>query len=83
MKPRKNHVLIGEVAEEMKTESGLILTRSVDKGSKPGKVMAVGPEVTGLEINSEVALNWKEGLPITVQGIQMVLIHEEHILGVY
>ena len=82
MKPRKNYVLVGEVAEEMKTESGIILTRSMDKGSKPGKVMAVGPDAD-VEIGSEVALNWKEGLPITVQGTQMILISEEHILGVY
>ena len=83
MKPLANYVLLGEVKAELKTDSGIILTKSVSTGNIPGKVLAVGPEVnSSIEVGSEVICDWKSSTPVMVEGAQCVLIKDEHILAV-
>ena len=42
------NILVTEAEKEQKTASGIILTESIDKGSKPGLVLSVGPEANFL-----------------------------------
>lgn len=82
MIPLKDYVLMGEVKEELKTATGLILTASVTSGSKPGKVLAIGPDVQGLKVGQHVICEWKESTPVEVEGIMCVLIKDENILAI-
>ena len=82
MKPRKSYVLLGEVKEDLTTEGGLILTASITSGTKPGKVIAVGPEVDDVVPGQHVICNWKESIPVDVGGIMMVLIKEDQVLAI-
>lgn len=83
MRPTRNYVLVAELAQENKTESGLILTSKIDKTTNPGVVLAIGPEVCDVEVGEKVALDWSKGLPVTVKGEQAILIAEEFIRGVF
>lgn len=84
MKPLKNYVLVVDAGEDNKTTSGgIILQTSVETGSKPGFVIAVGPDVVAVEKATKVALDWSKGLPITVEGEKAILVSEEFIYGVY
>ena len=82
MQPLKNYVLLGEVKEDLKTESGLILTSSVASGNKPGKILAVGPEVENVKVGQHVICNWKASTPVEVEGIMCVLLKDEEIMAV-
>lgn len=84
MKPLKNYVLVVDAGEdEMKTAGGLILTQSIETGSKPGFVIATGPDVQGVNKTDKVALDWGKGMPVTVQNEKAILISEDFIYGVY
>lgn len=80
MKPLKDYVLVKEAKEEATTESGLILTGNVEKGSKPGIVEAVGPDVKDVKIGDKIALAWEKGMRVKQST---VLVSEEFILGIY
>jgi co-chaperonin GroES (HSP10) len=80
MKPLKNYVLVTEAEKETTTASGIVLTGSSEKGSKPGIVNAIGPAVTEVSIGDKVALAWDKGLRVDTNK---VMISEEFILGVY
>ena len=82
MRPLKDYILLGEVKEDLKTESGLILTASVETGNKPGKILAIGPEVADVEVGQHVICNWKPAIPVSVEGVQCVLLQTEHIIAV-
>jgi len=84
MKPTNKNVLVVDAGEETKTTSGgIILQTAVETGSKPGFVLAVGPDVNRIHPKDKVALDWGKGLPITVKGEAALLINADHILGVY
>ena len=50
MKPLKNYVLVADAGEDTKTTAGgIILQTDIDTGSKPGFVVAVGPDVQNVK----------------------------------
>ena len=56
MKPLKNYILVVQAEIETKTAGGLILTGSVETGSKPAVVKEVGPEVINVNIGDKLAV---------------------------
>jgi len=82
MKPLKNYVLLGEVKEDLKTDGGIILTQSVDTGTKPGKILAIGPDVEGLAVGQHVICEWKTSTPVMVDGFQCVLLKDDNVLAI-
>ena len=85
MRPLKNNLLVVDAGEENKTTAaGIILKTDLDKGSsKPGIVMAVGPDVKHVKVRDKIALQWEKGLPIMIQGEKALLIEEDYIKAVY
>ena len=84
MNPLKNYVLVVDAGEDqMKTKGGLILTQAIETGSKPGFVLATGPDVKNVNKMDKIALDWGKGMPITLEGEQALLISEDFIYGVY
>ena len=84
MNPTKNFVLVVDAGEdERTTKGGLILTASIETGSKPGFVLAAGPNAVSVKPKDKVALDWGKGMPITLEGEKAVLISEDFIYGVY
>jgi co-chaperonin GroES (HSP10) len=84
MNPTKRNVLVVDAGEDTKTTAGgIILQTTVETGSKPGFVLAVGPQVECVKPKDRVALDWGKGMPITVKGEKAILINEDFILGVY
>lgn len=85
MKPLKNNVLVVDAGENTKTTPmGIILTEDFNKGSsKPGIVVAVGPDVENVNVGDKIALEWNSGLPITIKGEKAILIKEVFVMGVY
>ena len=83
MRPLRNNVLVDEIKEEKKTESGLILDgTSADDETKLGLVIAVGPDVTDIKQFDKVIPDWSKGTVVEVKGRQGVMIKEEDIFGI-
>ena len=83
MQPLANYVLLGEVKEDLKTESGIILTKSVTTGNTPGKIIARGAEAnTVLKVGQHVVCDWKQATPVMVENKQCVLLKDEFIMAV-
>ena len=85
MRPLKNNILVVDTGESNKTTAaGIILQTEVDKGSsKPGFVLAVGPDVQVVEVQDKIALDWSKGLPITIEGEKAILISEDYVRGIF
>lgn len=82
--PLKKRVLVAEMKNEVKSESGIILegANSV-RESRMGKVLAVGPDVTAVQVGDKILLDWTKGAMIKIDDAQRVMIDEEHIVAVY
>jgi co-chaperonin GroES (HSP10) len=82
MKMLGTNVLVTEAEKEQKTASGIILTESIDKGSKPGLVLSVGPEVNHIMKGQRVFLDWAQSMPVNVDGHAAVIVEAEQIKAV-
>tara|TARA_B110000858_G_scaffold198375_1_gene264368 strand:- start:841 stop:1104 length:264 start_codon:yes stop_codon:yes gene_type:complete len=86
MKMLHNNVLVTEAQKEAKTAGGIILTSDVDKSIKPGIVLGVSVAVANafpdLTIGTEVYLEWKESMPITVKGEKAAIVKIDNIKAI-
>ena len=93
MKMLGNNVLVTEVQKEATTAGGIILTEAIDKGSKPGLVVAIGDyiqqdnanpdnEDTKVKPGQRVFLDWSKSLPVNIDNKAAVIIDIEHIKAV-
>ena len=82
-KPLGKKVLIAENKRENQTASGIIIEGKDAHGeSKTGKVLAVGPEVTTVQVGDTVLLEWNKAQIVTLDGAQRVVVLEENIVAI-
>lgn len=83
VRPLGKKVLVAEIKRENTTASGIIIEgRDVQGESKTGKVLAIGPEVTEVQVGDTVLLEWNKAQMVTVDGAQRVIVLEENIVAV-
>lgn len=80
--PLGKRILIAEAKQKSETTSGIILAGSGDDNSKAAIVLAVGPEVTEVEIGDTIYIVWAKASPVKFGDIQRAIISEEDILSV-
>ena len=79
----KKKVLIAENKGEVKSEAGIILddAKSV-RESKTGTVLAIGPDVTEVQVGDKVYLEWSKAKVVKIGDAQRVIVEEEDIVAV-
>ena len=83
VKPIKKNVLVAENKGEVKSEAGLILDDAASvRESKTGTVLAIGPDVTMVEVGDKILLDWTKGAVVKIDDAQRVMISEDHIVAV-
>lgn len=82
IKPFGKRVLIAQNKTETKTTSGIIIDDgSSMRDSKTATVIDVGPDVTLVSAGDKVLVDWTKGFAVKIEGIERVVIDEEHIVG--
>lgn len=84
IKPLHKKVLVAENKSETKSESGIILegANSV-RESKRATVLAIGPDVTDVQVGNVVLLDWSKASVVKVGDAQRAMIDEENIVAVF
>ena len=83
VRPLGKKVLVAENKRENQTASGIIIEgKDVQGESKTGTVLAIGPEVTAVQVGDKVLLEWNKAQVVTVDGAQRVMLLEENIVAV-
>lgn len=81
--PLKKKVLVAENNREKVTESGIIIEgRDAQGESKTGTVLAIGPDVTMVQVGNKILLEWNKAQVVTIDGAQRVMIDEDNIVAV-
>lgn len=83
IKPLKKRVLVAQNKAETKTASGIIIDDAGSlRDSKTASVIAVGPEVTLVNVGDKILIDWTKGFVVKIDGIERVVVEEEHIVGI-
>jgi co-chaperonin GroES (HSP10) len=79
MRPLQDKIIVERIVTEKQTASGIIL-KSSDEPDR-AKVVAIGPDVTEVEVGDVVLLNWnaaiKSGDNYAIRIDQVVFIYGE------
>lgn len=78
IKPLGSNVIITKIENELKTESGIVLTRT-DSADK-AKVHAVGPDVEDVIVGDTLLVNWNKAAVIKENYYK---INVEDIIAVF
>jgi len=83
IKPLKKKILVAEVKTEQKTDSGIILDQTTSlRESKVGSVLAIGPQVTLVEVGDRILLDWSKAAMVKVGDAQRVMVNEDDVVAV-
>ena len=84
VKPLHKKVLVAENKGEVKSESGIILDDATSvRESKTGTVLAIGPEVTLVQVGDKILLEWAKASVVKIGDAQRVIIEEDNIVAVF
>ena len=82
-KPLKFNVLVAENNSETKSDSGIILEHANSvRESKTGTVLAIGPEVTEVQVGDKILLDWSKASVVKIDDAQRVVIKESDIVAI-
>ena len=82
IQPLHDKVLIAENKRESTTTSGIILDSQGVGESKSGTVLAIGPDVTDVQVGDVIYLMWNKAQIVKVGDAQRVIIKQEDIVAV-
>jgi co-chaperonin GroES (HSP10) len=80
--PLKDKVLVAENKRENTTESGIVLQGAGFDQSKTGTVLAIGPDVTDVQVGDVIYLEWNKAAVVKIGDSQRVIIKQENIVAV-
>ena len=76
-------VLIEEVIEDIKSESGIILGETKTSANRVGKVISIGNLVEEIKINDKVMFDNHRVAPLDFEGKIYLIMEENNVIGVY
>lgn len=76
-------VLIEEVIEDIKSESGIILGETKTSAQRIGKVISIGHSVEGIKISDKVMFDGHRVAPLNLDGKTYLITEESNVIGVY
>ena len=84
MKPIGKYIIINEIKEEVKTQSGILLSGDdVDKiRYKKGTVVKPGTEVTKINESDTIYYDTRAGYSMFIEDVQYTIIRENHVVVV-
>lgn len=84
MKALGNYVVLQQEKEEVKSQSGLIMTEANEKSIryKLATIKSVGDDISGLNVGDNVYYDSAAGSDIRINGLKMTVVHDNNIVVV-
>ena len=83
IKMLSSRVLIEEVIEDIKSESGIILGETKTSANRVGKVISIGNLVEEIKVNDKVMFDNHRVAPLDFDGKTYIIMEENNVIGVY
>ena len=78
-----SRVLIEEIVEDIKSESGIILGDSKTSAQRIGRVISVGASVEEIKVNDKVMFDGHRVAPLDFEGKIYLIMEENNVIGVF
>jgi|TARA_R100001460_G_scaffold12135_2_gene28040 co-chaperonin GroES (HSP10) len=84
MRPISKYILVEPIEEELKTESGILLTNEEAQRRRyhKGKVYSVGNEVEGINPDEEIYYDFRNAHTLLIEGKKITVIQQRDVVVV-
>jgi len=83
LKPIKNKVIVQLIEKETVTLSGIILSSADPSEANRGVVVAIGDEVTDVQVGEVILPNWNKAVKTKVGMDEFYIVEQEDIVLVF
>ena len=83
LKPIKSNVIVELIEKEKVTSSGIILKSADPSEANRANVLAIGPDVTDIEVGQQVLPNWNAARKSKYGDQEFYVIDQDEIVGVF
>ena len=83
LKPIKNKVILELIEKEKVTSGGIVLQKADPTEANRGLVVAIGPEVTDVEVGQEVLPNWNAAMKMKYDDSQLYVVDQDEIVLIF
>jgi co-chaperonin GroES (HSP10) len=81
IKPTLNRIIISPTKAELQTTGGLFLPANSDKNTGFGEVVAIGKDVTTLEVGDKIFYDLKNTISLSYQGQSFHLTEDTYVMA--
>ena len=83
LKPIKSNIILELIEKEKVTSGGIILQKADPTEVNRGVVVAIGPEVTLVELGQEILPNWNSAKKMEFEEQNLYVVDEEEIVAIF
>ena len=83
IKMLSSRVLVEEIVEDIKSESGIILGDSKASAQRIGKVISAGHSVEEIKEKDKVMFDGYKAFPLNLDGKTYLIMEESNVIGVF
>ena len=80
--PLHDKIAVVRIKNKAETESGILLTKSVDAVDR-AKVVSIGPDVKDVKVNDTLLIDWNKTSMSKFDGIPIYMVSEKDVIGVF
>ena len=78
-----SRVLVEEIVEDIKSESGIILGETKTSANRVGKVISIGNLVEEVSLGDKVMFDGYKAFPLNLDGKTYLIMEESNVIGVF
>ena len=83
LKPIKKSMIVSTIQKEMVTQGGIVLAQADREQVTKGKILAVGPDVTIVEVGQVVLPNWQKAQKVKYELVEYWIVNEDDLVLVF
>ena len=83
IKMLSSRVLVEEIVEDVKSESGIILGTTEKSPQRVGTVISIGDSVQEIKVTNKVMFDSYKSFPIELDGKTYLIMEESNVIGIY
>ena len=83
LKPIKSKVILELVEKEKLSSGGIVLQKADPTEANRGIVLAIGPDVTDVEVGQEVLPNWNSAMKLKFDDKNLYVVDQEEIVLIF
>jgi chaperonin GroES len=83
IKPIKANIILEAVKKDTVSKGGIVLASADREEVSRGKILAIGPEVTIVEVGQVVLPNWQKAKKVKYEMVEYWIVDEEDLVLVF